>query len=1001
VHQPRRPDNTRTERTTPDWFQSAAGPGIVKRMRLIRGFGALAVLLLLLAGVPLALIALSGNPLPEEVSWETIRRALLRPDDGTLVVRLITLVGWIAWLVFAISALSELIELVSSHRISLRLPGLGGPQRMVAGLMLSVIAMAGSSPIVQADPVRVTPAVLPEDASGEAGKSTPRPGLDERDRGYVHLVEGGDDLWSLSEHYYGDGRHWRKIAMANPQLLTGGPDRLEPGWRLSIPDVKSPDAGSEARTIVVKRGDTLSSIAKEVYGSESLWPRILRANRAQLGDADDIVPGVRLVLPGKSQAKPATDDHREPAKGADDGAQEQKVPPPGETSTVSPSPRPVDRAPVDPIPVESPAEHASVALGLASAGSLLAAGVVAALAARRRVQLQTRPVGRRIASPPQRAVEAELLLGRRQAPLSLRTLDLATRAISAHCRAQHLALPPLRLAKVGDDQIELVLASSAVPAPLGFTVRGDSWLLEREHRRQLRAVPGVEDALRPYPSLVSIGRDDQDQQVLLDLESLGLLTLDGDPGLSTAVLAAMAIELAFSPSSDELVLTLIGQGTGLAEAVAKDNVTESDDLEGLLERWERRAATQRTHRSSAVVGEYRIDPDLADPWVPEVALINRAPSVEQSLRLIDLLTRPPRVTMAAVVAAPLAGTPWSLQLHVSGRDVPARATLHPLGLELAPQLITPPGQQAVVELITAGGSDETMPAPWWRDGRQPPDPPPDNVTYLGRRFGGWINAGTDGDEPMETRMVEARVGHSHPMLQLLGPIELVDAAGVIPPRAGKQCLEYCAWLLENPRTTAQAMASALAVAEGTRRSNMSRLRNWLGSDPSGEPYLPDAYSGRIALHPAVSSDWQRFQILTSPGVNRSSTAALRTALEMVKGAPLADAAPGQWHWAEELRTDMISAIRDLGVELTNRALHDNDCDLARWAASRALVAAPGDELLMVARIRTEHQAGNSAETERLTLQVAAHARNLGIDLDPETVMLLQEVMEGQVRARMA
>ena len=82
-------------------------------------------------------------------------------------------------------------------------------------------------------------------------------------------------------------------------------------------------------------------------------------------------------------------------------------------------------------------------------------------------------------------------------------------------------------------------------------------------------------------------------------------------------------------------------------------------------------------------------------------------------------------------------------------------------------------------------------------------------------------------------------------------------------------------------------------------------------------------------------------------------------------------------------------------------LSDNDCDLARWAASRALVAAPGDELLMVARIRTEHLAGNSAETERLTLQVAAHARNLGLDLDPETVMLLQEVMEGQVRARMA
>ena len=56
---------------------------------------------------------------------------------------------------------------------------------------------------------------------------------------------------------------------------------------------------------------------------------------------------------------------------------------------------------------------------------------------------------------------------------------------------------------------------------------------------------------------------------------------------------------------------------------------------------------------------------------------------------------------------------------------------------------------------------------------------------------------------------------------------------------------------------------------------------------------------------------------------------------------------------------------------------------------------------MVARIRTEHQAGNRTETERLTLQLAAQARRLGVDLDPATVTLLQEVMEGRVRARLA
>jgi hypothetical protein len=253
---------------------------------------------------------------------------------------------------------------------------------------------------------------------------------------------------------------------------------------------------------------------------------------------------------------------------------------------------------------------------------------------------------------------------------------------------------------------------------------------------------------------------------------------------------------------------------------------------------------------------------------------------------------------------------------------------------------------------------------------------------------------------MEAAMGKDRKVH-HPTLQLLGPIELLGATGAIPSRAAKQCLEYCAWLLENPGKTAQAMVAALAVAEGTRRSNMSRLRSWLGVSSDGEAYLPDAYTGRISLHPAVSSDWQRLQILTSTGVNRASDDSLKAALELIRGAPLADAAPGQWHWAEELRTDMISCVRDIGVELADRALLVGDLERARWAASRALLAAPGDELLLAARIRTEHAAGNTAETERLTLQLAAHARTLGVDLNEETVLLLQQVVEGQVRARLA
>jgi hypothetical protein len=195
------------------------------------------------------------------------------------------------------------------------------------------------------------------------------------------------------------------------------------------------------------------------------------------------------------------------------------------------------------------------------------------------------------------------------------------------------------------------------------------------------------------------------------------------------------------------------------------------------------------------------------------------------------------------------------------------------------------------------------------------------------------------------------------------------------------------------------MAAGMALAEGTRRSNLSRLRAWLGVDADGQAYLPEAYSGRISLHPGITSDWQQLQVMLRPGVERVPNSTLVAALDLVRGAPLADAAPGQWYWAEELRTEISAALRDIGVVLAERALRAHDLDLARWAASRALAVAPEDELLLCARLTTEYQAGNLADCERLVNQLTRQSRVLGVDLMPETVELCQHVIEGRLRAR--
>ncbi|MBK8460773.1 MAG: hypothetical protein IPL43_11825 [Micropruina sp.] len=60
---------------------------------------------------------------------------------------------------------------------------------------------------------------------------------------------------------------------------------------------------------------------------------------------------------------------------------------------------------------------------------------------------------------------------------------------------------------------------------------------------------------------------------------------------------------------------------------------------------------------------------------------------------------------------------------------------------------------------------------------------------------------------------------------------------------------------------------------------------------------------------------------------------------------------------------------------------------------------PDDEYLIRERVLTEHRAGNIGEVERLVLRITRQARVEGFDLQPETVRVCQELMEGRVRAR--
>ena len=64
-----------------------------------------------------------------------------------------------------------------------------------------------------------------------------------------------------------------------------------------------------AKSYVVKAGDTLSKIAKELLGDADRWQEIVENNKDKIKDPNLIQPGLELKIPGdeeKTGQKPQT-----------------------------------------------------------------------------------------------------------------------------------------------------------------------------------------------------------------------------------------------------------------------------------------------------------------------------------------------------------------------------------------------------------------------------------------------------------------------------------------------------------------------------------------------------------------------------------------------------------------------------------------------------------------------------------------------------------------------
>ncbi|GAA2701889.1 hypothetical protein Apa02nite_100360 [Actinoplanes palleronii] len=110
----------------------------------------------------------------------------------------------------------------------------------------------------------------------------------------TYTVKKGDTLTAIARSQLGDGNRWPEIYLMNRGTIRN-PNQIFPGQVLLLPPAQP--TGPIPKLYTVKKGDTLSGIAKAKLGNANRWPEIFALNRDVITNPDRIITGQILVLP--------------------------------------------------------------------------------------------------------------------------------------------------------------------------------------------------------------------------------------------------------------------------------------------------------------------------------------------------------------------------------------------------------------------------------------------------------------------------------------------------------------------------------------------------------------------------------------------------------------------------------------------------------------------------------------------------------------------------------